>query len=292
MRFVVEQPAAAQQVTQSPPAPAPEIADAAVQRAEQIAFLALASELARERRVLVVDGGESALAGIAAHLDSANFSELPAKAGEDYELVVVDLIGSEPALEGTAALLADVIAGENGIALVRVPNRPELAHVTEQLAAVFAKQLNLRQHNWVSSALFDDALFSTDDPSRAAPAAVRKLAGAASEEALYNVVIATNGALPKLRPQLALTRSPQLTAVLEDLEQARRRAEHDRASYEQRIAELDARVLELGAELAWYEEHQLAIRETVENRPLAAAVLSWWVLFRTNIGKLRRALGS
>jgi hypothetical protein len=90
------------------PAP-PAIADEAVAAAERIAFLALASELARGRNVLVVDDGASALAGIAAHLDSTAIAELAGAGDAAYELVVSDLLVAGEAEAGGVPQLARVV---------------------------------------------------------------------------------------------------------------------------------------------------------------------------------------
>lgn len=270
----------------------PTVADVAVARAEQIAFLAMASELARERDVLVVDDGASALSGIAAHLDSTALAGLAEIQRNDYDLVVADLDGAPEELSAAVSHLASVVNTQAGIALVRIPNRPQMAGLGDRIIQGFARSVTLRQHNWVSSGLFDDAMFENGDPSRAAVAAVRKLAAAGLGEQLYDVLVLSHGELPRLRAQLALTRSPELTQALAELQQERMRAEHERAEFTQHLAEREARVIELEAELAWYDENKLAIRPWVESNSLASMLLSFWVFLRTNLGKLRRALGS
>lgn len=285
---------AAQAAADATPHP---VADPEVAAAERIAFLALASELARSRKVLVVDDGASALAGIAAHLDSCSLAELAASESASYELIVADLTGADPAATAGINELSRIADAGSGIALVRLPNRPEFAPLLDALTQSFARQLILRQHNWISSALFDDAMFTNDDPSRAVAASVRKLAAAAIEEDLYNVVVVSHGAFPQFRPQLALTRSPALKQVLAELDAARteadvvrqKQAENDRGHAEE-SARREARIRELEEELAWYDENQLALRETVEANGFARTVLTIWVTFRSNLHRIRRVL--
>lgn len=260
--------------------------------AERIAFLALASELARERNVLVVDDGASALTGVAAHLDSTDLTGLADATGGAYDLVVADITSYDETAAAGIAELTRIVTADSGTALVRLPQRQEFAPLLARLKDDFARSLTLRQHNWVSSALFDDAMFVNDDPSRAVAASVRKLAGAEPQEALYDVVVATHGDFPSFRPQLALTRAPELRRALLDLERAQEQAAGVRLEYEARLAEREARVIELEKELAWYDENQLAVRATVEESAFASALLGYWVFLRTNLGKLGRLLGS
>lgn len=282
--------APATEILQPPAAETTEVADVAVAGAERIAFLALASELARGRNVLVVDDGASALAGIAAHLDSSALGELGEVAEHTYDLVVADLTeADEIAITGIEQLAA-IVNTESGIALVRLPNRPEFAPLFTSLSNGFARSLALRQHNWVSSALFDDAMFTNDDPSRAVAASVRKLAPADTGEELYNVVVAAHGAFPDFRPQLALTRSPELRQALADLAAADRRAEALEADFERRSGEQESRIQQLEEELAWYDENQLAVRETVESSAFARTLLTIWVTISGNLERVRRVL--
>jgi hypothetical protein len=273
--------------------PAQEIApaaDEAVAGAERIAFLALASELARGRDVLVVDDGASALAGIAKHLDSIELGAVTAAESNAWDLVVIDLGDVEDATLSQLGELARIVNAEAGIALVRLPNRPEFAPLLELLATSFTRSLTLRQHNWVSSALFDDAMFENDDPSRAVAASVRKMAAAPAGESLYNVVVASRGSFPDFRPQLALTRSPELRSALAELAVARAAVDHERSESAARLAEQDARIRQLENELAWYDENKLALRGTVEQSSLAASILALWITISSNAGRVRRAL--
>lgn len=270
--------------------PVQPVADEAIAAAERIAFLALASELARDRSVLVIDDGAGALSGVAAKLDSARLDEITNIDSGAYEVVVADL---QNASEGAAAQideLARVLDQQTGTALVRLPNRPEFATLQARLEAVFARTLALRQHNWISSALLDDKMFANDDPSRAVAASVRKLAAAAPEHALYDVIVATQGAFPKFRPQLALTRSPQLSAALAALQRAEQQLVAERSEASAREAVQEARIRQLEEQLAWFDEHHLAVREKTEQSALAAMLLSLWVAVASNIGRVGRAL--
>lgn len=265
----------------------PRVADEAVARAERIAFLALASELARGRNVLVVDDGASALAGIAAHLDSLQLDELSSAATATYDLVVAELPSAE--LDATSAIgqLVRVVSETEGIALIRLPNRPEFDPLLAEISAGFARTLTMRQANWVSSALFDDAMFANDDPSRAVAATVRKLAAAAPGEELYRVVIGAHGAFPEFRPQLALTRSPQLRAALAELAELTERTNHQIDQLQRVNSQQDARIRQLEEELAWYDEKHLALRRNLDG----TALLSFWVTLAESYKRLRNRLG-
>ncbi|MGK2877399.1 MAG: hypothetical protein ACSLFF_02295 [Solirubrobacterales bacterium] len=260
---------------QAPPEP-PAIADEAVAAAERIAFLALASELARGRNVLVVDDGASALAGIAAHLDSTEIGAIAEAPGGPYDLVVADLISADEANTTGVPQLAGVVGAEAGIALLRVPNRPEFAPLIASFKLTFARTLTLRQHNWVASALLDDAMFANDDPSRAVAASVRKMAAAQPGDELYEVVIGAHGAFPDFRPQLAMTRSVVLRRMIDELAAANARAVAELSDLTAENATNAARVRELEEELAWYDEHNLAVRSSVEQKPWAMTLLSLW----------------
>jgi hypothetical protein len=272
-----------------PPA-LPAIADEAVAAAERIAFLALASELARGRKVLVIDDGASALAGIAAHLDSTEISALESSANASYDLVVADLIVADDGAAFGVPQLSRVVNAEAGIALLRVPNRPEFAPLLEAFESTFARTLTLRQHNWVASALLDDAMFANDDPSRAVAASVRKMAAAQPGDELYNVVIGAHAAFPDFRPQLAMTRSVVLRELIAELQITRERAEAELVEAKAENAEQAARVRQLEEELAWYDEHNLAVRATVEAKPWAMNLLSLWSSFVSIAGRARNVL--
>jgi hypothetical protein len=271
------------------PAP-PAIADEAVAAAERIAFLALASELARGRNVLVIDDGASALAGIAAHLDSAEISALGESADGAHDLVVADLIVADDGATSGVPQLSRIVNAEAGVALLRVPNRPEFAPLLAAFQNTFARTLTLRQHNWVASALLDDAMFANDDPSRADAASVRKMAAAQPGDELYNVVIGAHGAFPDFRPQLAMTRSVVLREMIAELQITRERAEAELADAKVENAEQAARVRELEEELAWYDEHNLAVRATVEAKPWAMNLLSFWSSFVSITSRARNVL--
>jgi hypothetical protein len=268
----------------------PAIADEAVAQAERIAFLALASELARGRKVLVVDDGASALTGIAAHLDSTELSGLDGPEAGIYDLVVADLILADDNAAFGVSQLARVVGQSEGVALIRVPNRPEFAPLLETFNESFARTLTMRQHNWVASALLDDAMFANDDPSRAVAASVRKMAAAEPGEELYNVVIGAQGAFPDFRPQLAMTRSVVLRELVAELQAERERAVADLADLTARNGEQAARIRALEEELAWYDENKLAIRGTVESKGWARTLLGLWVTFSSNFARVRQVL--
>ena len=267
------------------------VADEAVAAAERIAFLAMASELARGRKVLVVDDGTSALAGIAAHLDSCELGALDGPADGAYELLVADLLAVDDAAKFGISQLARVVTADRGIALVRMPNRPEFAPLRQQIEAHFARTLQMRQHNWVASALFDDAMFANDEPSKAVAASVRKLAAAEPGEELYTVVLAAQAEFPEFRPQLAVTRSLVLRNMIAELNATKQRAEHEIAGVKAENAMQADRIRELESELAWYDEHELALRAAIEKRGWAAALVNLWargiVLFRRARNVLR-----
>lgn len=278
-----------EQAPATPPAE-PAIADEAVAAAERIAFLALASELARGRNVLVVDDGASALAGIAAHLDSTEISALDTPADGAYDLAVADLLVADDGAAFGVPQLSRIVGAEAGVALIRVPNRPEFEPLLESFKSTFARTLTLRQHNWVASALLDDAMFANDDPSRAVAASVRKMAAAQPGDELYNVVIGAHGAFPDFRPQLAMTRSVVLREMIAELQVTRERAEAELVDVKAESASQAARVRQLEEELAWYDEHNLAVRRTVEAKPWAMSMLSTWSSIVSILSRARNVL--
>jgi hypothetical protein len=282
-------------VTDTPPAESapepPAIADEAVAAAERIAFLALASELARERNVLVVDDGASALAGIAAHLDSAALSTLGAQPDGAYDLIVADLLAADEAASFGVPQLARIVQAESGTALIRLPNRPEFAPLLEAFKASFARTLTMRQHNWVASALLDDAMFQNDEAGRAVAATVRKLAAAQPGEELYTIVIGAHGAFPQFRPQLAMTRSVVLRELIAELQETKELQAAELADLKAENESQAARLRELELELAWYDEHDLALKEKVEKRPWAMTLVSIWASSLALLRRARRVLG-
>jgi hypothetical protein len=273
-------------------APSPDADDEAVIRAERIAFLSLASDLARERNVLVIDDGASALAGIAAHLDSTPIGELGGAADGAYDLVVADVLNADQGSFDGAAQLARIVAPETGFILMRVPNTPAFAPLVATVSGAFANVRTLRQHNWVASALFDDAAFAWDNPSQAAVASLRKLAGAAPGEELYTLVLAGHGDLPATVPHLAVTRSAAMRDLIEELHNERERAAAELASLQ---AENDAqadRIRELDAQVAWFDEHELNLRDSIESRPWALKLLGFWTRSVSIARRAKNALRS
>lgn len=254
----------------------PTVADEAIAAAERIAFLAMASELARGRKVLVVDDGASALTGVAERLDSASIADLDTHASGSFDLVVADLLTAGNEETFGVEQLARVVDAAAGAALVRLPNRPEFAPLRATLEATFARTLVMRQHNWVASALFDDAMFTNEDPSRAVAASVRKLQSAQPGDELYTVVLAAQGDFPDFRPQLAVTRSALLRDLMTELHATRELAAQRLQERDARLAAQADKIAELEDELTWYDEHELALRSEIEKRPWAMNLLDLW----------------
>lgn len=276
----------AQAITPKPDA----VADEAIAAAERIAFLAMASELARGRKVLVIDDGASALAGIAAHLDSCPIGAIGAQPEGEFDLVVADLLIADEATAAGVAQLARVVNAAGGTALVRLPNRAEFAPLRQSLESTFSRNLTMRQHNWVASALFDDAMFSNDEPSKAVAASVRKLAAAEPGDELYTVVLAAQGEFPDFRPQLAVTRSLLLRNIITELHETKQRAAVELETARAENAMQADRIRELEEELAWYDEHELALRSQIEERAWALALVDLWARLLVLSRRARNAL--
>lgn len=267
-----------------------EIADEAVAAAERIAFLAMASELARGRKVLVIDDGASALAGIAAHLDSCPIGKISDQPEGQFDLVVADLLVADADTTTGVAQLARVVNTEGGAVLVRLPNRPEFAPIRQSIESTFSRNLTMRQHNWVASALFDDAMFVNDEPSKAVAASVRKLAAAEPGDELYTVVLAAQGEFPDFRPQLAVTRSLVLRNMVAELHATKQRAAVELEASKSENAMQADRIRELEEELAWYDEHELALRSQIEERAWAMALVDLWARLLVLSRRARNAL--
>lgn len=257
-----------------------------VETAERIAFLSLAAELAKGLNVLVVDGGGGSLAGIAEHLDSVELEALPEKAGADYEMLVADLPADGGVAAQTVAAIAATLDPRRGFALVRVPNTAANAAVREHLSSAFTNSTGLRQANWIASAVLTDDLFALGDPAHAAAGTLRKGAEAKPGQELYTIVLAAHGELPKLRPQLALTRSPELRELTDELERTRLAAATAADQAQARAAQQDEIIRELQEEIAWLDEHELNLRVKIEKRPWALTLVGVWARF---VGLVRRA---
>lgn len=253
--------------------------DAAIPATERIAFLSLAAALAKGRRVLVVDDGASSLSGIAAHLDSVTLAEAPGMTGAGYEMLVADLADTGGAAADAVSAFAGMLDAEAGFALVRLPNSPHFRQLHEQLKAAFAQTSELRQHNWVASAVLTDAQFSAGDPSRAAATTLRKAAAAAPGEELYTIVLAGNGALPRVRPHVALTRSRTLRELTDELERVREAARLAAAEAAAAAAAQHDVIRELQEQIAWLDEWELNLRERIEQRPWALSLVKAWARF-------------
>jgi len=63
----------------------------------------------------------------------------------------------------------------------------------------------------------NDSMFSAEEPGRAAAAVVRKTAGPPADGELYTIVLAGHGELPTSRAQLAVTRSPRLRELTDEI---------------------------------------------------------------------------
>lgn len=273
-------------VSEAPPATVEPHAEGAVQSAERIAFLSLAAELAKGLNVLVVDDGAGSLSGIAAHLDSVAIEALSSKAGAGYEMLVADLPADGGIPAETVGAIASAVDASSGFALVRVPNTPANAALREHLRGAFAQALDLRQANWVASAVLADDLFTSGDPSHAAATTLRKGADAAPGEELYTLVLAAHGDLPKIRPHIALSRNRELRELADELERVRAAAAQAATQADARAAAQDDVIRELQEEIAWLDEHELNLRVKIEKRPWAMSAVNAWARF---VGLARRA---
>ncbi|MBI4896772.1 MAG: hypothetical protein HY827_00195 [Actinobacteria bacterium] len=265
-------------------------ADQQIIAAERVAFLSLAAELAKGRRVLVVDDGASSLSGIAAHLDSVSSAEIDGQAGGGYEMAVADLSTEEAASAASAEALAESL-DTAGFVLVRIPNAPGFAPFRERFAGTFSNCVELRQANWVASAVLTDKLFTAADPGRAAATTLRKGADAVAGEELYTIFAATNADLPKLRPHVALTRSRSLRDLHEELDRVREAAQLSSVESEARAAALEDTIRELQEQLAWYDEWELNLRDEIEKRGWAMTLLKTWARFVTLTKRAKSVLG-
>lgn len=266
----------------------PRILEESTRRAERVAFLALASELARDRRVLIVDNGASALSGIAAHLDSIELTALDSATAEDYSLIVADLSATDaPSIEAVREF-SRIATADEGIALLRLPNRPEFVALRDEFESGFAKTLTMRQLNWTASALLDDAMFENEDPARAVAACVRKVSAAQPGEERHIVLVGSHGDFPALRPQIAMTHALDLEDSLElaadraRLESALADADLHRALQATEIAELKEELARSDAELATSQEQVDGAVRMAKLVGLAAAAFSIF-------GRIRRS---
>lgn len=255
----------------------------AIVKAELVAYLALAGELAAGLKVLAVGIDAGRLAGIAEQVDSVAFDELDAIEPGGYGLVVADFGAEAPDPSARAAELTRAADHKDGLMLARIPNSGEFAATREALVAGFPDHLVYRQHNWVASAVFDDTMFSAAEPDRAAAAIVRKTAGPPAGGELYTIVLAGHGELPPLRAQLTVTRSPQLRELTDEIHALRTAARTEREIQTERIRELSEQI-------AWFDEHELNLREKIERHAWAMALLSLWRGAVVTLRRINRVL--
>lgn len=271
-------------------APSHATGEAAIVEAELIAFLALAGELAAGLKVLAVGIDAGRLAGIAEQIDSVEFDELNAIESGGYGLVVADF-GAEAADPSTsAAELTRAADLKDGLVLARIPNSGEFTAAREALVAESPDHLVYRQHNWVASAVFDDATFSAEEPDRAAAAVVRKTAGLPAGCELYTIVLAGHGELPAPRTQMAVTRSPELRELTDEIHALRTAAAVAAGGAQTEREVQTERIRELSEQIAWFDEHELNLREKIEQHAWAMALLTLWRGAVVTVRRVKRVL--
>lgn len=255
------------------------MSDEPLLQAESVAFLSLAGELGDGMNVLAVNCDPGALAATAARVDSLTSSRLGKAEAGGYGLVVADLEIDTPDAVNAVSALARLTDAEHGIALVRIPNAEKFRAAREAFATEFPKHRIFRQHNWIASALLDDEMFAACEPGTTVEAAVRKTAGPPDDGELYTVFLASRGELPAPRTHVALTRSPELRKLTEELRTLRLSASAAAAESraEQKIQA--ERIEELAEEIAWLDENALNLREKIEKRSWAMALLMLWRMF-------------
>ncbi|MGB3952985.1 MAG: hypothetical protein WBK99_07625 [Solirubrobacterales bacterium] len=250
--------------------------DSAVVIAERAAFWALAAELSAERQVLVVGEADTRIFDDASGIRVTDMSSAGGAATGAFDVVAVDI---DRADEAAIALVESLPSlADQGIAVIRLPNRPDCLDLYEQIVASFPNRRVFRQHNWVASAILDDRLFAGGDAAAAFVSSSRKLAGAAIDTALYTIVVAGAGALPDIAPQVVLTRSLDLREMLdrETAAYARARAAEIEAQLA-RDSQLD-RIRELEAKTAWLQTLELDLQNEVERRGWTMRLVKTWVI--------------
>lgn len=259
----------------------------AIVAAERAAFASVAAELAAGRKVLVAGKLD---AGAFAQAAGRRFVEIEAISGLSegpFDVVVADIDGPGDDAETLVSELPRLTA-EGGVAVVRLPNRPDCRELRDAVTGAFAAHGVLRQHNWIASAILDDAQFASEDPAVPLVPITRKLAGAAPGAELYTIVIASDVELPQPAFQIALTRSLEARRLLEREAAAYVRAREAEAEADlARAAQLD-RIRELEERLAWLQEWQLDVQDKVESRPWAMNLLKSWVIFIKVAQKLKQ----
>jgi SAM-dependent methyltransferase len=174
----------------------------------------------------------------------------------------------------------------DGIVAVSSPNRhvyppgnphhrrellPDELH--EELRGRFAEVRLVRQHDWLASAVLDDEHFTGATEAFASPTRMTVVRRAGEE--LFAIALASERPLPRLSPQLVLTKTAEMKWWGERLREAeerlaaheREKARQDNESDEvrQRLNALERRLLELESLLA--EQTDLRSRfETSEAR--------------------------
>lgn len=168
----------------------------------------------------------------------------------------------------------------------------------EHLRGQFANVEPLRQHNWVSTAIFDDESFALGDEALPIEARVAKAAGAIPGEELYTLAICSNADLPPVQNGVVITRDIQVKDWLEQIEAANRSVEiadqlvrqaDSRADQAvQRQSELKTELVEARAtweasmaalqdQIAWVETHELDLRPHIERHPWIGKLVGLWV---------------
>jgi 2-polyprenyl-3-methyl-5-hydroxy-6-metoxy-1,4-benzoquinol methylase len=102
-----------------------------------------------------------------------------------------------------------------------VPGNPHHVHeyLPEELHAALSESLEhvqlWRQHNWICSAILDDATFAADDLAGVRDLWVEKVAGAEPGRETYTMALASNAPLPEPAPGALLTGTAEVRKWLE-----------------------------------------------------------------------------
>lgn len=282
------------------------------------------------REVVGVDLAESVLESVRidmpeeVRLEAGDLCDLAAYEDASFDLVVCFEViehfeNPAPVLDHLARVLAP-----DGVLLISSPNRAEYPpgnphhlhqeYLPAELAAELGQRLNnvqlLRQHSYVTSAVFSDQAFAGGGEEPLPNLPVYKLVSGELDKEMFTLACASDGPLPPM-PTLAMLTSHlglrQWIAVTEDQEQAlhaHRLYIHeleakaaDREQLQQLLAEGEQRFTEVSALEAQIdelkEENQRLERSKRELHELRASP-SWRITqpIRDWKRSLRRLLGS
>lgn len=219
--------------------------------------------------------------------ERADLADLPMRDATFEAVVCFEVIEHVDDQERVIDELRRVL-GPEGVLLVSSPNRPEYPpgnpfHTRELDSAEFLSLLGerftrvrpARQHNWLASAVLEDATFAAADAAATLTPSVRKAAGREPGRELYTLAVCSNGALPEPREEMVMTSALEVRRWLAQMAEPAELTEA-LAACERELSTLrdttSKRWATAEREIYWLERAHIDVEALARHRPVRAGI--------------------